>query len=161
MKRIFFFLFFLPVLVRSQVNYDLIRQKVLQIGIVDSEYIFGKWNGKGGTETHLRYLGQITSKRGKSYKIMNSVCLWGLSCRATSRILVFDSQNRWVGEYYVGMTDELPNKLSNGKLIFTNTNRGDCDKRLVTIVNLNNGLPKQFFLKCKGDFGDIYTFRTD
>ncbi len=161
MKWIFFLFLVIPVLARSQVNDDFIRQKVLQIGIVDSEFVFGKWNDKGGTETHLRYLGQIITKRGKRFKIMNSVWLWGLSSRATSRILVFDAQNRYIGSYYVGMTYDLPDKLSNGKLIFRNTKRGDCDKKLITIVNLNNGLPKQFLLKCKGDFGDIYTFGTD
>ena len=161
MRPLLFIFLLFPIVVKSQVNDDLIRQRVLQIGIVDSEFIFGKWNENGATETHLKYLGQITTKRGKSFKIMNSVWLWGLSCRATSRILIFDYQNRYVGEYYVGMTYDLPNKLSSSKLIFTNTKREDCDKKLVTIVNLQMGLPKQFFLKCKGDFGDIYTFGAD
>lgn len=151
----------LPGIVKSQVNDDLIRQKVLHAGIIDSEFIFGKWNEKGGTETRLKYLGQVATKSGKSFKVMNSIWLWGLSCRATSRILIFDYQNRYVGEYFVGMTYDLPNKLSDGKLLFKNNERGDCDKKLVTVVDLKTGLPKQFFLKCKGDFGDIYSFSTE
>ena len=82
---------------------------------------------------------------------------WGLSHRATSRILVFNGNNQYLGNYYVTVTSDLPTKMENGTLIFKNTDE-DCDKKLTTIVNLKNGLPKQFFRKCKGKYGDIYSF---
>ncbi len=159
MKKLFGFLFFLlPMLAKSQVTYKL-HKLVLQKGIVDSEFIFGKWDGeKDKTETHIKYLGQFTTKSGKVFKIINSFWIWGLSGRGTTRILIFDSENKYIGEYYIGGADELPEKLFDGKLIFNNKNRKDCDKRVKTTVNLTNGLPKHFFLKCKGDIGDIYSF---
>ncbi len=43
------------------------------------------------------------------------------------------------------------------KLIFKNTDE-DCDKNLTTILDLKNGLPKQFFRKCRGKYGDVYRF---
>lgn len=154
-------LLLLPLLARAQANDGLIRQKVLQLGIVDSEFICGKWTSNGGTETHLTYLGEINTKSGRNFKVMNSVWLWGHSRRATNRILLFDHQDRYIGEYYVTTTPDLPSHLTKGKLIFTNNKKDNCNRRLTTIVNLNNGIPRQFFLKCNGTLGDIYTFSSE
>lgn len=144
----------------GQVNDENIRQKVLKKGIVDSLFIFGKWTEKGQTETYLKYLGRVTTKRGMTFKIVNSICFWGLSHRATSRILIFNDKNQYVGNYYLTMTYDLPTKLKNGKLIFNNTDP-DCDKKKSTTISLKNGIPKQFFRKCKDKYGDIYTFESD
>lgn len=141
----------------GQVNDQAIRQKVLQKARIDSIFIFGKWTEKGGTETHLKYLGQVTTKHGQTFKIVNSMWFWGLSHRATSRILIFTADNTYVGNYYVTVTSDLPTKMTNGNLIFKNTDN-DCDPKKVTVVNLKNGLPKQFFRKCNGEYGDIYSF---
>jgi len=141
----------------AQVNDQANRQIVLEKSIVDSLFKFGKWTEKGGTETHLTYLGKVTTKNGQTFKILKSSWFWGLSQRATSRILVFKDNNKYVGNYYVTMTTDLPTKMENGKLIFKNIDN-DCDKYLTTIVELKNGLPKQFFRKCKGTYGDIYSF---
>jgi len=144
----------------AQVNDQARRQKVLQKAIVDSLFVFGKWTEKGGTETHLKYLGQVTTKHGQTFKILNSSWFWGLSHRATSRILVFNDKNKYVGNYPLTLTTDLPTKMENGKLIFKNTDES-CDKNLVTIVDFKNGLPRQFFRKCKGKYGDIYSFDTE
>jgi hypothetical protein len=142
------------------VNDQKIRQQVLEKGVADSLFIFGRWTEHGGTETHLKYLGQVTTKKGQTFKIIISSWIWGLSHRATSRILIFNNKNQYVGEYYVTTVYDLPTKLQSGNLIFKNT-EDDCDKKLLTVVSLNNGLPKQFSRKCKGKFGDIYSFYSD
>lgn len=142
---------------KAQINENVIRQKVLQKAIVDSLFVFGKWTEKGGTETHLKYLGQVTTKYGQTFKILNSSWFWGLSQKATSSILIFNDKNKYIGNYPLTLTTDLPTKMENGKLIFTNTGE-DCDKDLTTIVDLKNGLPRQFFRKCKGKYGDIYSF---
>ena len=141
----------------GQVNDQKIRQQVLKKSIKDSLFVFGKWTKHGGSETHLKYLGQVTTRKGRRFKVVISNWFWGLSHRATSRILIFNDRNQYVGNYYVTMTTDLPTKMESGRLIFRNTNE-DCDKNLVTTVNLKNGLPKQFFRKCKGQLGDIYSF---
>ena len=48
----------------GQINDNSIRKQVLKENKVDSVFVFGRWTINGGTETHLKYLGQvITSKR--------------------------------------------------------------------------------------------------
>jgi hypothetical protein len=141
----------------GQVNDKSIRQKVLNTAIIDSTFIFGKWTENGGTETHLTFLGQVTTNKRQTFKLVNSIYYWGLSHRATSRILVFNNKNEYIGNYRVTMTNDLPTKMENEKLIFHNSGE-ECDKNLVTTIDLNKGLPKQFFRKCKESFGDIYSF---
>jgi hypothetical protein len=145
----------------GQTNDRDIRQKVLKKALVNKLNKFGKWTEKGGTETHLRYLGQVTTKDGRTFKIMNYSWFWGLSHRATSRILIFNVKNQYVGNYGLTMTYDLPDKLENGKLIFTNNGNKDCDKHLITRLDLRRGLPRKFFLNCKGDYGYIYTLDTE
>ena len=43
----------------GQVNDQNIRLQVLEKSIIDSEFVFGNWEEKGQTETHLNYLGQL------------------------------------------------------------------------------------------------------
>jgi hypothetical protein len=144
----------------GQVNDQNIQLQVLEKSITDSEFVFGNWEKKEQTETHLKYLGQVTTKSGKTFKIVNSVFIWGLSQRATSRILIFNEQNQYVGNYYLTTDEYLPDRLKNGRLIFNNRGN-DCDKKLITVINLKNGLPKQFFRKCKEKFGDTFSFESD
>ncbi len=151
---------FASICLSGQVNDQKIRKQVLEKNITDSQFVFGKWTENGGTETHLKYLGQVTTKKSQTFKVVISSWFWGLSHRATSRILIFNDKNQYVGEYYVTTTYDLPTKLEQGKLIFINTDE-DCDKKLFTTVNLNKGLPRQFFRKCKGSFGDMYSFYSD
>lgn len=147
--------------VKGQLNDFEKRELVLKNEIVDSLYVFGKWSETGQTETHLKYLGKVITSDGRVFKIINSCWFWGQSHRATSRILIFNDQNEYIGNYVLGMTDDLPNKLENGKLIFTNIDNNNCDKKLVSTVSLLNGLPKEIFIKCKEGFGDTYTFSNE
>lgn len=141
----------------GQANDDSIRQIVLKNNIIDSLYVFGQWNETDGTETHLKYLGLIKSKE-QNFKIMTSSWFWGLSKRATSRILIFDEKNEYIGNYYVGMTYDLPEKIENNQLIFFHSKTDECDKEKVTRLSFDNGIPNEFFLECKNGYGDIYSF---
>ncbi len=141
----------------SQTNDNIIRRDVLKKNKVGKEFVFGKWNEKGETETHLTYLGKVKTKSGKIYKVMNSTWIWGLSCRATNRILIFNEKNQYLGNYRVTLVSDLPSKLKNGNLIFENLN-SDCDKKVISEINLTIRLPKQFFRECKDGYGDIYSF---
>lgn len=141
----------------AQINDGNIRLKTLQKSNIGKNYVYGKWNGKGGMETHLTYLGNIKTKKGKTYKIMTSVWLWGLSRRATNKILIFNNLNQYIGEYSVTMISDLPKKLKNGILIFENKNN-DCDQKVSSKINFKNGIPKEFFRECKKGSGYIYEF---
>ncbi|MBP6431288.1 MAG: hypothetical protein KA319_05935 [Ferruginibacter sp.] len=135
-----------------------IYQIVLEKNIKNKKFVFGKWNEKGGMETHLKYLGLVKTKKGRILKIVNYSLYWGLAHRATSRILFFNDRNQYLGDYYLTLVSDLPTKLNSGKLIFVNSKSCDCDKKLVTMINLKNGIPSSFFRKCKGQSGDIYAF---
>lgn len=153
----FLFIFLATRSVHGQTD-DRLRQQVLEKGIVDSQFIYRGWTPEGHTKTRLKYLGQVVTKTGRTFRIMNYTLLWGLSPRATSRILVFNEKNQYLGGYYVTLISSLPDRLENGRLIFTNQDDPDCDATLVTKVNLTSVLPKSIFIRCKGNSGDIYTF---
>jgi hypothetical protein len=133
---------------------------VLKANITDSLYVFGQWNDSTGTETHLRYLGTVETKEGR-FKIMTSSWFWGWSRRATSRILVYDEKNKYLGNYYVGMTYDLPEKIENNRVVFLHSHTDVCDKEVITRLSFDKGIPEQFFKECKDGFGDIYSFEKE
>lgn len=145
----------------GQVIHAEIRQQVLEKDFIDSLFVFGKWTEAGETETRLRYLGEISTTDGRIFKIMNSIWFWGFSRRATSRLLIFDDNNQYLGNYRFGSPYELPDKLENGCLIFKNFDNINCDKKIITKVDFTLGLPKEIFIKCKGKYGDIFKFDTE
>jgi hypothetical protein len=140
----------------GQINENLIRQKVLEYNIADSVFVFGKWTENEGEETHLKYLGQVNAENGESFKIMTSILFWGQSHHATNRILVYNSKNQYIGNYYIYNIEDLSVRLKNGILIFDN--KKDCDNSIKTRINLELGIPKQIFVKCTGEDGDLYNF---
>jgi hypothetical protein len=147
--------------VKGQSSYQEMQQLVLKNDIKDSLYVFGKWTADGSDETNLRYLGKIETNTGQILKIMNSSWFWGLSHRAISRILIFNGQNQYLGNFYLYTTSELPDRLQNGKLIFENSDNDDCDKKLTTVIDFYQGIPKDIFIKCKNDEGNLVVFSTE
>ena len=136
--------FALSIRVFGQVNkYSIVLNK----GIIDSVFIFGQWNESNEGETHLRYLGTLTTKDNRTFKIMTSCWLWGLSKRATNRILIFNDNNQYVGNYYLNTIQELPQRIENNILIFEIEKD---DQKIRTEIDLNNGLPKCIYIN-EGD----------
>ena len=133
---------------RSQVNDHEIRQQVLEKGVSDSTFIFGMWSESGGTETQLTLLGQVTDTRGRCFKVMTSVWIWGLGKRATNRILIFSGTNRFLGQYDAMVVDDLPDRLEQGSMVFVSERAEPCVER----VDLTRGLPMRFFLDRHGEF---------
>lgn len=136
---------------------DGVRLRILRLNHVGKTY---KLNTEDNTLTYLRYLGKVRTAKGKAYKILTSTWIWGISHRATNRILVYTDSNRYVGNYYLPTIDDVPNYIENNKLVFLNRGH-DCDPQLITYLDFHSGIPNQFFRKCKGGSGDIYTFSTD
>lgn len=141
----------------SQINDRNIRLHVLRKNTIGKEYVFGKWTKNEGTESHLKYLGKVKSTHHRTFKIITSTWLWGLSKRATNRILIFNEKNQYIGNYYVSMTLDLPTEMNKGILIFRNTDL-NCDSKIASSVSLKKGLPQEFFRECKNYSGDFYTF---
>lgn len=145
----------IPAFAHGQTYDHDIHLQVLEKGIVDSVFVFGKWDTIAyAEETHLWCLGQLATTNGKTFKIMNSSRFWGWSRRATNRVLVFDAENKLVGYYGMTMIYDLPSKLIEGRLIFTNTLKEGCDKSLTTEIDLKQGFPEAIFIRCNEKYGD-------
>ncbi|ESU28042.1 hypothetical protein FSS13T_05320 [Flavobacterium saliperosum S13] len=143
---VFFFLLF-PLLLFSQKEPDR-RLLVLKKGMENKTVTFGKWDEKGNDELELTYLGTIKNKDA-TYKLMTSLWIWGVSGRATSRILVYDNKNRFLGDYYLTMSCELPKKIKNNKLYFE-LKCEECAKKNTTEVSFYKGIPKHMVVNCNG-----------
>lgn len=133
---------------------DIQAVRVLRLNHIGKDY---KYNNTDKTVTHLKYLGIVHTNNDTTYKILTSVWLWGVSHRATSRILIYSDRNKYLGNYPLTTVNDLPSYIENNMLVFTNK-PGDCDTNQVTRIDFTNGLPKDFFRKCKGESGDVYTF---
>jgi hypothetical protein len=110
-------------------------------------------------KTRVSYLGVVHTRQGRSYKILTSFFVFSASatCHGTSRIKIFDMQNRYIGEYNVGMADVLPDILKKNQLLYLKNTEG-CNMRKTRSIDLSHGLPKHFFLPCSKNGGDQYTF---
>jgi len=109
----------------------------------------------------ITYLGIATIRNKQRFKILTRHFVWGPNRHTSGTILIFTNKNQFAGKYYLSDGRYLPEKLKNNKLVFTNRYKSDCDSQLVTIIDLKNGLPKNIFLKCQGEFGDLYSFSND
>ncbi len=78
------------------------------------------------------------------------------TCHGTSNIKIFDTKNRYVGEYYVGMPEGLHDIIRGNKLIYLE-NSEDCNLRKTRSINLENGLPRNFYIPCSKSGGDQYS----
>lgn len=137
----------------QKLEYQALRSRVGNV------YLRDLTQKEGCSKTKVQYLGVAHTKNGKSYKILTSFFVFsaGSTCHGTSRIKIFDMKNRYVGEYNVGMPEDLPDVLKDNKLIYLE-NSDDCNLRSTRLIDLHNGLPKSFFLACSKNGGDEYVF---
>lgn len=126
---------------------------------VGKVYVYNLTGRKDCSKTRIKYLGVVHTNRAKRYKVLTSFFVFsaGATCHGTSKIKIFDMRNRYVGEYYVGMPEGLPDILRGNKLLYLN-NSEDCNLRKTRAINLGNGLPKTFFIPCSKNGGDVYSF---
>ncbi len=135
-----------------------LEQKALLNGI-GKTYIYDLTGRKDCNKTRIKYLGIARTKRGKQYKILTSFFVFSTasSCRGTSKVKIFDMQNRYIGEYYMGMPDALPVAFSNNRLIFLKAN-DSCTPRKKIIINFSNGIPKALTFPSSRPGGEISYF---
>ncbi|MDB5208966.1 MAG: uncharacterized protein JWR72_4041 [Flavisolibacter sp.] len=146
------------VILYGQVNHRKSFQVVLEHDEVGKEISFGRSKQNNYDSLVLVYLGDIKTKKGQYLKILTSRWYWGLSPRATNRTIVFNQKNQYLGDYYLTMTHDVPDKIEESSLVFINNNESDCTPSLITKVSFKMGIPKKFFLKCRGHSGDNYSF---
>jgi hypothetical protein len=122
-------------------------------------YVYDITGRKDCNKTRIKYLGIVHTNKGKYYKILTSFFVFSAAatCHGSSSIKVFDIKNRYVGEYFVGTSDDLPDALRKNKLVYL-SNIGGCNMRKTRSIDLRKGLPKSFFIECSKKMGDIYNF---
>jgi hypothetical protein len=90
---------------------------------------------------------------------MNSIWFWGQSHHATSRILVYNVDSKYIGNYLLSIVSDLPSYIQKNRLVFMNgISNNDCNPKSITYIEFDSGIPHSFFRKCNGNTGDIYTF---
>jgi hypothetical protein len=152
----YFILLFLLFAGKTVFSQSDIRVKVLKMNVPDKVMLFDSSTKSNGiNKIYVTFLGCVNSKNGQ-YKILTWKRIWGSNQHSTGRIYIYNGSNKFLGYYSVGSGTDLPTSVFKNQLLFTNKFRPSCDSNLVTKVNFANGLPKEFFLKCKGDYGDIY-----
>ena len=148
---------------KTNSGYDKLRELELKALIDDKvgqEYIYDLTGIKDCNKTRIKYLGVVTTTKGKQYKILTSFFVFSTSkdmCHGTSAIKIYDSINRFIGQYYVGMPEGLPDALKNNNLIYLD-NSEECNLRNERSINFSEGLPKCFFIRCSKNGGDEYCF---
>jgi len=129
---------------------------VLGKNIIGKTYLFNHSEKNDYNETKLTYLGVLKTDNGRQFKIMNFCWIWGHSARATNRILIYDMNDNYLGNYYLTTVDELPSKIEFNQLIFK-VNNDSSKKEVITRLSFKNGIPKSLYLKDD----NIYQFETD
>lgn len=159
MKGLFSLLFLsISAISFSQTNDKDEYEVVLMNKQIGKEFTFSKNKAGDYDSLVLVYLGQIKTKKGEVLKVMTSRWYWGLSPRASTRVIVFNAKNKLLGNYYLSMMYDVPKKIEGSSVVFINDKGNDCLPGLVTRVDFANGIPKEFFLRCKGELGDVYVF---
>jgi len=154
LKKLYFILFFvfLSRELYSQEDTTYVN-RVLQKNIIGKEFLFKQDQGS----TRLKYLGNVKTKSGSVYKVINSTYVFGLyqdSQRASCRILLFDKSNKYIGRYEVGGIWYLPNSIEKNQLIFKLS--GECNQ--TTKISFEEGIPDQLYVLCTKQSGDIFSF---
>ncbi len=159
MKFIHILIFlFVSISLPAQINQTKAFQLVLEGDEIGKEYTFSKRAKDLYDSLILVYLGEITTDKKRVLKILTSRWYWGSSPRATSRIIIFNQQNQYIGDYYLTMNYDIPKKIEDRSLVFFHMSPSECDPTLITRISFKKGIPKRFFLKCKGKQGDFYSF---
>lgn len=131
----------------------------LKNGNVGKEYTYDLTNKEGCYNSKIKYLGVIKTNNGKQYKVLSSLFVYSAAstCHGTSNIKIYNLNNKYLGNYNVGMPEDLPTEIKNNNSICWSKTK-DCDLRNNFSINFQKGLPKRFFLPCSQKGGDEMIF---
>lgn len=99
----------------------------------------GAWED-GFSEETFTYIGEVRTKAGKTYRIGYLSTVWGEACRATSRLYIFDGDDRPLGHYDGVIMDPRKVAISGAELKFR------FDPKDGNTLDLGNGPPEQAWL---------------
>lgn len=128
-------------------------------GTPGKAYTIDLTHKKDCNKTRVHYLGIVHTNNERSYKILTSFFVFSAAstCHGTSRIKIFDIRNRYIGEYRVGMSEDLPDTLKDNKLLYFKSSE-DCILKTTRSIDLHKGIPKKIFISCSKNEGNEYAF---
>lgn len=135
-----------------------INKLVLSERRVDEEFFFKAPFEKGILEYKVKYLGRIKTLNGDSLYFITNIVFTGLyedSKRASCTLNIYDDNSNKIGYYYVGGAKDASQKIEGSRLVFKSNSDG-CNQS--TDINFKDSIPKQIFIKCTTEEGDLYTF---
>lgn len=139
----------------GQSSQEFVFEKVFSENKINKSYEFDFSTKSTFLKTKIKYLGLITTAKGREFKLLTYKLIWGPNRHTTGIIYVFNMKNRFVGQYHLGGACDLPKKLEDGNLIFKpNNSQCGCDEQ--TSINLRKRLPLNIFIKCHDGHGDVY-----
>lgn len=139
--------------------YERCRLLVLEQRIPNQDFGFTK-KGKDIDEQVIKYLGNIITSKKDTLKILNSIHYTGIyedSKRGNGQVYIYNSLNKLLGFYNLGSASAVPNSIDNKDLIFKYDN-DNCNQ--TTKISLKDSIPKQIFIQCTKEGGDIYNLET-
>jgi hypothetical protein len=136
-----------------------IKLKVLLSGQKGRIFCYDSSTKINGTnKIFIEYLGKIHNKDHNEFKILTWSRVWGPNEHTTGSIYIYNIQNKFIGKYVLGDRWDLPMKIKKNSLIFIKQGRG-CNT--VTRIDFSEEIPKQIFIKCKGEYGDVYSLSSE
>ncbi|MBV7534035.1 hypothetical protein [Chitinophaga sp. sic0106] len=137
--------------------YEKCRRVVLAENVIGKEYFFSR-SGNEIDELNITYLGYIVQTNGDSLRVLNCINYTGQnpgSRRGNGKVYIYDIKNGNFGFYSVGSAKAVPSRVEKGDLIF-DTHYDDCNA--ATRIRLSDSIPKEIFINCNKEGGDIYSF---
>lgn len=124
-----------------------IQLEVLEKNAIGKEFEYNLTGQKECNKTKLTYLGMVTTKNRRKYKLLNSFWVTGYSCKGISQLVVYDTNNVYLGHYKFDLPEDLPTKLINNELVFKTEN---------IKISFRYGLPKKIMV-----FENTYYFESN
>lgn len=156
MKFVIGFIFFCLSSVNVSPQKEDIVVSVILKNVIGKSFIFNLSDKKDYlNDVIITYLGEVETKDKSKYHILTWGRIWGPNRHTTGTILLYDYKKRYFGKYVLGSINDLPVKLDRNKLLFDNKQKIDCDQSIIATIDFET-IPKDIFLKCNGDQGDIY-----
>lgn len=130
----------------------------LNENVIGLEYIIKKALKDEIEEYHVKYLGKIKKSNGSCLKFITNVLYCGKntdSPHANAALYVYNDKNIELGYYSLGPIWSLPSKIVANNLVFDYSD-SYCNQK--TIINFQDSIPSQIYIKCTEKGGDIYVF---
>lgn len=137
------------------------RIEVLRAGVIGQANYFDFTDNDSCNKTCIKYLGQVRTSKNRTYEVLTCFNVSGTSCRGSSRIVVYNSDNEYLGNYWVPLPSYLPDTIIDNSLAFSIPDP-DCVNRTASTISFKNGLPRIITIHCsEAESEEQFLFSSD